>query len=131
MKQPLSPSDQQVAPTRRVRGRPFPPGVSGNPLGRRVKSQRFVELYDGLAEPYGGPERLTTFQRVMLAQAVRLLMRAERTRDADMAVRLTNAGCRALAAVQSGPNPRKPVPPKPPVPSLAEHLARTAEGNAP
>jgi hypothetical protein len=111
-----------------VRGRPFVKGQSGNPLGRRVKSQRFLELFNGLSADYGGPDRLTVFQRTVLGQACRLLQRAERCRDADMAIRLSNASMRALAALQHGGANLRKAPPKPPRKTFAEYLAQTSGG---
>jgi hypothetical protein len=131
MVQRSSASNQQAP--KRVIGRPFPPGVSGNPLGRARRTPRFAELYDGIAADYGGPAALTTLQRTVLAQGVRLMIRAERAQNADMAVRLTHAAARMLAALQhNGCNVRK-APPKPPTKTLAEHLAQMAQtsGGAP
>ncbi len=104
------------------RGRPWPPGTSGNLAGRRLQGKRFTELFDGMAADYGGVDALTSVQRVMLSQACRLLMRAERERIAEDAVRLSNAALRMLGALQNG---RKK--PAPPVLSLDEHLT-LAEG---
>jgi hypothetical protein len=40
---------------RPVRGRPFPPGVSGNPAGRRTQKQRIAERYEILASEFKNP----------------------------------------------------------------------------
>lgn len=119
---------QQAAATKRVYGRPFPKGTSGNIEGRRIISHRFAELFDGLSADYGGPDKLSTFQRTCLAQACRLLMRSEKARDPNMQIRLSNAAMRALAAVQrGGAAPRLPAP-KPPPLSLDEHLRQSGGG---
>jgi hypothetical protein len=129
MKQQGSASEQKP---RRVYGRPFVPGVSGNPLGRARRTPRFAELYDGIAADYGGPAALTTLQRTVLAQGVRLMIRAERAQNADMAVRLTHAAARMLAALQHGGTAPRSPPPKPPLKTLDEHLAEiAAESRAP
>jgi hypothetical protein len=119
---------KQQRAARRVYGRPFPPGVSGNPLGRARRSPRFAELYDGIARDYGGVDALTTLQRTVLAQGVRLMIRAERAQNADMAVRLTHAAARMLAALQHGGTAPRSPPPKPKAKTLAEHLAETSGG---
>jgi hypothetical protein len=106
---------QQAATTKqRVRGVPFKPGVSGNPLGRRVVGLRFKEAFDGFAEGLGGVEKMTRFQSEMLARAVRMWLRAERTRDVRTQLSLTRCATRLLAAAQSGkadPRGKKPTPP--------------------
>jgi hypothetical protein len=79
---------------RRVYGRPFPKGVSGNPLGRGIKGHRFSELQKALSSDYGGVDALTPFQKILLTQSCRLLMRSEKARDLDMQVRLSNASMR-------------------------------------
>jgi len=115
----------------RVVGKPWPKGVSGNPEGGRVKGPRYTELYTGIADDYGGEACLTTLQRAVLGQGVRLLIKAEKTRNVDLAVRLSNAAARMLAGMQHGAmNVRKAAPKKPP-PSLDEHLKRLAEGTTP
>lgn len=112
-------------------GRPWPPGTSGNPLGGKVKTPRYLELYNGIAADYGGVEALTTLQRTVLGQGVRLLIKAEKTRDLDLAVRLSNASARMLAGLQHGGLNSRKAPPKKPPPSFDEHLKRLAEGTPP
>ena len=91
-------------------------------------SQRFKELFDGFAADYGGADKLSAFQKTLLAQACRMFKRAEKQRDIDLQVRLTNSGCRLLAAVQhGGAAPRTP-PPKPPPRTLEKHLRQTGGG---
>lgn len=72
-----------------------------------------------MAADFGGADALTSVQRVMLAQSVRLLMRAEREKNAEDAVRLSNAAIRMLGTLRNGRR-------RPAAPSLAEHL-RAAE----
>lgn len=121
MKQQASASEQK----RRVYGRPFKPGQSGNLLGRRITSVRFRELFDGFASSYGGPQALSPFQSEMLARAVRMWLRGERSRDVDTQIRLTHLATRLLAAVQhGGANPRRK-PPQTPAPTIQDLLAQT------
>jgi hypothetical protein len=63
-----------------------------------------------MALDFGGVDALTAVQRVMLSQACRLLMRAEREKSAEDAVRLSNAATRMLASLRDGRR-RKPVAP--------------------
>jgi hypothetical protein len=95
----------------------------GNPVGRRLQGKRFTELLDGLAAVFGGASGLTSVQTIMLGQAARLLMRAERERNAEDAVRLSNAAVRILGSLRNGR--RKPAPP---TMSLDEHLATEGVG---
>jgi len=112
----------------------FKPGQSGNPEGARVKGRRYKELFNQLADDFGGPDKLSGLQSVALAQAVRLLVKAERPRlDAEMQIKLTHCASRLLIGVCRGTmDPRKNNAPKPRVPTLEEHLAKiTAERGAP
>lgn len=69
-------------------------------------------------------------QKTVLNQACRLLVRAEKCRDLDMVVRLSNSASRLLAGLQHGGlNPRKK-PLQAPKPSLDEHLKGLAEGGS-
>jgi hypothetical protein len=99
-------SDQQIAAAAdqqvkgKPRGRPFPPGVSGNPSGvakqRPNERERIAELFSIIAADYG---ELTGIERVV-QQAARLLARAEKAADADIAVRASNAASRMLATLK-------------------------------
>jgi hypothetical protein len=96
----------------------------------RLRGRRFTQLYNDIAESFGGLAALSPFQIILLKQGVRLLVKAEKQRDPDLAVRLSNACMRALAGVQHGAlNIRKP-PPKPQQKeqSFDEYLGR---GDAP
>jgi hypothetical protein len=122
----LAAANEQRAPQRhKPRGRPWPPGVSGNPDGARTRGKRFAELYDNMAADFGGAKALTSVQAVMLAQSVRLLMRAEREKNAEDAVRLSNAAMRMLGTLRNGR--RKAAAP---TLSLRERLAAEAEAEA-
>lgn len=113
---------------KRVHPGQFKPGQSGNPEGGRVKGRRFGELFASIAQDYGGPSALTGLQKVALEQACRLLVKAERAVDPKDTVRLANAGARMLSGVMRRTlDPRVNNAPKPPAPSLAEHLAKLAE----
>jgi hypothetical protein len=117
----MSEQEPAGAEQARERGR-FVKGVSGNREGARVRGRRFAELYDGICADLGGETRLTTLQRAALRQGCRLLVRAEKTTDPDLQVRLSNASARLLSAAQHGGTaPRSPAP-KPPAPSLDHHL---------
>lgn len=106
----------------------FKPGQSGNPQGARIKSKRYMELYNGIAADYGGVETLTVLQRTALMRAVRLMLKEEKEKDTDLQLRLGNLSVRWLAAMQrNGGDPRSPAP-KPPTPSLEDLLQRQPEG---
>jgi hypothetical protein len=84
---------QQPKQARRLVGRPFPKGTSGNPHGRPPSARR-KWLRAGLAEALGGLERLTVDQRTLLDLVVEqtLLVEksqgSERTRAANVLLRL-------------------------------------------
>lgn len=108
-------------------------GQSGNPLGMKVQGRRFSELYNDIAELFGGLAALSPFQKILLRQGVRLLVKAEKEKDGDLAVRLSNACMRALAGMQHGGLNIRKAPPKPKPKTLEEHLAQMAQtsGGAP
>jgi hypothetical protein len=122
---------REAAPEEKPRrGRPFVKGQSGNPEGMRVRGRRFSELYNDIAASFGGLSALSPFQKILLRQGARLLVKAEKERDPDLAVRLSNACMRALAGMQHGGLNVRKAPPKPRPPTLDEHLRQT-EGGAP
>jgi hypothetical protein len=82
-----------------LRGRPWPPGTSGNPSGSTV-SKRVTVLFDAMLADFG-EGALSAIDSAMLLQACRLLVRSERTADADSAVRLSNAAARLIAGLRS------------------------------
>jgi hypothetical protein len=102
---------------KRPRGKPWPKGVSGNPLGRQVTSKRVATLYAELADDLGGEAALSVIDRVTLLQACRLLVRSERTQDGDLALRLSNASARLLAALRKYQRKHEP-----PEETMAEYL---------
>jgi hypothetical protein len=106
---------------RTSRGR-WRPGVSGNPSGT-TKSKRFLELNAGIMGDLGGEDRLSGVERIIVTQAVNLLIRSEKAKDGDTVVRLSNAATRLLASLR---NTRRLRSHKPIVP-LREQLAAEAE----
>jgi hypothetical protein len=90
-------NEQHLTP----RGRPYPKGVSGNPAGRTL-GKRFIELFEAMAgelRDLGG--ELSAIETALLSQAVRLMVRSERTPDNDDAVRLANASSRLLSTLRN------------------------------
>lgn len=83
------------------RGRPFSKGTSGNPSGRTL-GKRYLALFADLARDLGGEDALTGIERALLGQAVGLMVRAERVKDTDDAVRLANASARLLGNLRGG-----------------------------
>jgi hypothetical protein len=81
------------------RGRPWPKGVSGNSSGSRV-SKRVVTLFSDMVTDFGGEAALLAVDRALLMQACRLMVRAERVKDADAAVRLSSEARRGLGALR-------------------------------
>jgi hypothetical protein len=107
MEQPPAPSAQnQEQHRRRAGGRPWPKGVSGNPSGLRV-SKRATALFESMAADFGGADALSAIDRAMLWQACRLMVRGDRTQDADIAIRLSNASARLLTSVRNGKRPKR------------------------
>jgi hypothetical protein len=80
--------------TQRRRGRPFAPGVSGNPKGDVAKTirGRAAELRAVIASDFDG-EALTAIDGALLDRACILLARSERlhrTTDVDAGIRMTS-----------------------------------------
>jgi hypothetical protein len=85
----------------RVRGRPFPPGVSGNPQGRISRAEQRARrdaLVLELAGELGGIDALTPSARVLLTQCADLLMRKAAT--AEDHVRIVNSVDRILRSLR-------------------------------
>ena len=103
-------------------GRRFQPGQSGNPAGARSRQDRVAAKFAVLARDF--PEPRTGVEDSLLGQAARLLDRAERAVDGDIAVRCANAAARILASLRNGRRAHRrdqvAVP-------LREQLAREAE----
>ena len=98
-------ADTQEDPQRQApRGRPWPKGVSGNPSGR-ILGKRYLTLYGDLARDLGGEAALSAIERALLSQAVGLMVRAERVKETDDAVRLANASARLLASLRKRVQP--------------------------
>jgi hypothetical protein len=76
----------------------WPKGVSGNPLGRGSPAQRVGELITIMRADFRG--KLSGIETSLLEQAARLLVRAERTVDHDVAVRAAGAASRLLMLIQ-------------------------------
>jgi hypothetical protein len=95
---------------RRIYGRPFPPGVSGNPAGKMTAAERRARL-DGMVEDWvaelGG--RVGTAERMLLRRAAELsLVRPHRNEDH---VRTVNTISKLLAQAgfrKDRPRKRKP-----------------------
>ena len=89
------PAEKQegAAGAEHLRSYRWPKGTSGNPAGRRSAEQRIAECYAVLAAEYETP---TPVERILLDQAARLLDRAKRARDPDIAIRSASASRRLL-----------------------------------
>jgi hypothetical protein len=83
----------------KLRGRPWPKGVSGNPSGSRLNTRAMV-LFAEMATDFGGENALGAMDRALLMQACRLMARGARAKSADDAVRLTSEARRILASVR-------------------------------
>jgi hypothetical protein len=122
--QQLGPAAEQGDGQRKLRGRPWPPGTSGNPNGRRSMSKRAAMLFQALAADFGGVDALSAIDRALLEQGCRLLVRAERAKDADAVVRLSSEARRGLVALRRR---RESAPRKESTPTLEEYLDAKAE----
>jgi hypothetical protein len=87
-------TEQQLQ--RKVRGRPFPPGVSGCPGG---VSKTYRELYADLEADLGGD--LSAVERLQLDQVVGLVLRGRREKDTSARVKAVNASARLLAMLMA------------------------------
>ena len=81
---------------------PYIKGQSGNPSGRYVTRavRRAGELYETFLIDLGGAETLIGDGQAFLAQACRLMAQAETNRNAEDAVRLSNAAARMLGKLR-------------------------------
>jgi hypothetical protein len=123
--QPTAATEQQ-ADQRKQRGRPFAPGVSGDPTGGRATKalihQRVTALVEEWTADFEGG--VTSIERSLLQQAARLLIRAERTHDADVAVRASSVAQRMLGSVRTKRRSKRGRPP------LHERVAAAVESEA-
>jgi uncharacterized protein DUF5681 len=79
----------------------FKPGQSGNPAGRPSRAEREARVAAKareLATEFGGIDRLSVVDRVLIEQAAALLVR--KPHSAEDAVRCANAVGRLLSAVE-------------------------------
>jgi hypothetical protein len=113
-------TDQATAGDRDTSTGRWLPGHSGNPVGSRDANQkanlRAVELFDQWVADFDR-SLLTAIERSLLEQAARLMVRAERTHDPDIAVRASSVAQRMLASVRTKKRKRAGRPP------LREQLA--------
>jgi hypothetical protein len=87
----------------------FKSGQSGNPAGRPSRAERQARIdarARELAAEFGGIERLSVVDRVLIEQAAALLVR--RPHSAEDAVRCANAVGRLLGAVERRRGSSKP-----------------------
>jgi hypothetical protein len=86
---------------KRVRGRPWPKGTSGNAGGgnglRKLRAALFADMAG-----------LRPKDRALLEQAVAMLWKARRTESAETMVRLSNSAMKILARLEQ----RRPQPPE-------------------
>jgi hypothetical protein len=114
--QPVAADGQRAEHRPGLRGRPFPPGVSGNPSGNQV-GKRVTELYEGMLADFPEP---SSFERTLISSAARMLARSERVHNHEDAVRCSNAAVRLLTSLRVARRKRgRPAG----VPPLRERLA--------
>ena len=80
----------------RKRGRPFPRGVSGNPLGYRVHEAKALQLRAEIARELGD---LMAGDEILLARAVELLVSRPRSRNDG--IRAINTAHRILRTLRA------------------------------
>lgn len=95
-----------VTSLRDDRGR-FKAGSVGNPKGMN-KSKRLTVLHRDLMRDYEGAKWITYAGQVLLEQVAKLMLEAERERDADKLARLSGAITRVLKRVDVRPGAPKP-----------------------
>jgi hypothetical protein len=122
--EPMESAATTQASKQRPRGRPFAPGVSGNPRGDVMKTvrARAAELRATIVtDDLKGA--LSAIDNVLLDRAVLLLAKSERlhmTKHVDAGIRMTSEARRILQSLRRH---HAAAPPTTPV-SLDEHLAR-------
>jgi hypothetical protein len=78
---------EQQSEQRRLYGRPFPSGTSGNPGGRMSKAKRreLVKVRaEEIAGEFGGFDRLSPCEQILVAQAAELLCRRQPKTHEDL-----------------------------------------------
>ncbi len=114
-------AEQEHEQPTRQRGRPFPPGTSGNPRGAALTRERVATLMRELAADLGGLSNLSAGDRTLLERAASLLA-VTPSRHEDR-VRGINAAGRILAGLRKRRSKRD-VTVGERGPPLAELLAR-------
>jgi hypothetical protein len=97
--------DQQDGQRRKVPGRPFVRGQSGNTAGKR--SGRWLQLHDRIMADFAGIP-LTGYDTALIELAISLMVKADRVANPDRAARATNSACRLLDKVRAKPRPKSP-----------------------
>ncbi len=108
-----------IAGVVRRAGRRFQPGKSGNPAGARKFIDAVEAMFVELSKDF---PPLGHVDRVMLHSASRLLVRAQRAKDSDVAVRLHSEARRSIAELR-----RHVKAAAPSGPTLSEYLAARAD----
>jgi hypothetical protein len=93
----LSAHEQREKKKKRWPG--FQPGISGNPAGRR-EPKGLAELVETLKADFADVE-LTAIDKILLENAARLLLRASRSADGEVVVRLSSEARRTLLSLRS------------------------------
>jgi hypothetical protein len=89
-------------PRRRAGGKPWPKGTSGNPSGNKT-NKRAAEMFEAMVADLGGAAELSAIDLAMLEQAAHLMVRSRTAKDADIAIRLSNAAARLLTRFKRVP----------------------------
>jgi hypothetical protein len=90
---------------KRVPGRPFRPGQSGNPGGVPKRQQ---VLFDAVASEFGGEAQLTALEHEYVTRAAEQLRRADRERNNAEYVRLTRSAALLIDRVRDMRRERQP-----------------------
>jgi hypothetical protein len=89
--------EQQNSQRAKQRGRPWPPGTSGNPAGSRVHNPQRQTLQADIEAELGG--QVSPADKLLLQRAIELLTR--RARSHVDAVRGTNLAHRILTSLRT------------------------------
>jgi hypothetical protein len=123
MVQPSAGVEQEHEHRRKPGGRPWPPGVSGNPSGTK-NSTRFAALYADMVAEFSDAV-LAPSDRALLEQAARLL--ARRWRDEEVAVKSTNAARHIVNTLHERYKSTSGSPTSPPWSPLRAQMARSQQ----